>query len=58
MSGVGSSVLTEDLKGQQQETHGHPVCLSHLAGQLGDGRAISIGEVAGPTGRYELQLKV
>lgn len=28
------------------------------AGQLGDGRAISLGEVTGPSGRYELQLKV
>lgn len=28
------------------------------AGQLGDGRAISLGEVIGPGGRYELQLKV
>jgi len=27
------------------------------AGQLGDGRAISLGEVTGPSGRYELQLK-
>ncbi|HET6339576.1 MAG TPA: YdiU family protein [Polyangiales bacterium] len=27
------------------------------AGQLGDGRAITLGEVAGPNGRWELQLK-
>lgn len=27
------------------------------AGQLGDGRAISIGEVATENGRWELQLK-
>lgn len=30
----------------------------YWAGQLGDGRAISLGEVAGPGGRFELQLKV
>jgi uncharacterized protein YdiU (UPF0061 family) len=29
----------------------------HWAGQLGDGRAISLGEVDGPGGRAELQLK-
>ncbi len=27
------------------------------AGQLGDGRAITLGEVVAPTGRFELQLK-
>jgi uncharacterized protein YdiU (UPF0061 family) len=27
------------------------------AGQLGDGRAITLGEVRGPSGRWELQLK-
>lgn len=30
----------------------------HWAGQLGDGRAISLGEINGPGGRYEIQLKV
>lgn len=31
----------------------------HWAGQLGDGRAISLGEITGPSGqRFELQLKV
>jgi uncharacterized protein YdiU (UPF0061 family) len=29
----------------------------HWAGQLGDGRAITLGEVIGPSGRFELQLK-
>lgn len=29
----------------------------YWAGQLGDGRAISLGEVTGPSGRFELQLK-
>jgi uncharacterized protein YdiU (UPF0061 family) len=29
----------------------------YWAGQLGDGRAISLGEVTGPGGRFELQLK-
>jgi uncharacterized protein YdiU (UPF0061 family) len=29
----------------------------HWAGQLGDGRAILLGDVAGPDGRMELQLK-
>lgn len=29
----------------------------HWAGQLGDGRAISLGEVLGVSGRWELQLK-
>src|SRR5688572_19443681 len=27
------------------------------AGQLGDGRAITLGEAVGPNGRFELQLK-
>jgi uncharacterized protein YdiU (UPF0061 family) len=29
----------------------------HWAGQLGDGRAILLGDIAGPQGRMELQLK-
>ncbi len=29
----------------------------HWAGQLGDGRAISLGQIDGPEGRQELQLK-
>ncbi len=29
----------------------------YWAGQLGDGRAISLGEVTGPSARFELQLK-
>ncbi|MEQ1565619.1 MAG: protein adenylyltransferase SelO [Myxococcota bacterium] len=29
----------------------------HWAGQLGDGRAITLGEVLGPAGRLEVQLK-
>jgi uncharacterized protein YdiU (UPF0061 family) len=30
----------------------------YWAGQLGDGRAISLGQVSGPAGTFELQLKV
>lgn len=30
----------------------------YWAGQLGDGRAISLGQVTGPGGTFELQLKV
>lgn len=30
----------------------------YWAAQLGDGRAISLGQVTGPSGTFELQLKV
>src|SRR5690606_26824089 len=67
--GLSAAALRPDeflrvLSGQQPRPGGHPLPAVHTghqfgvwAGQLGDGRAHLLGEVAGPRGSWELQLK-
>ncbi|MEM7447887.1 MAG: YdiU family protein [Myxococcota bacterium] len=49
------NVQTEGMTPFAAAYGGHQ--FGHWAGQLGDGRAITLGELEGPSGRFEVQLK-
>ncbi len=52
----GGNALLQGMEPYSANYGGHQ--FGHWAGQLGDGRAITLGETVGPTGeRWELQLK-
>ena len=52
---LAGSALTEGMDPYAMCYGGHQ--FGHWAGQLGDGRAISLGEMVTDSGRWELQLK-
>lgn len=52
---LGGNGLFDGMKPYAAAYGGHQ--FGQWAGQLGDGRAITLGELEGPEGRFELQLK-
>ncbi len=61
---LGSQAMADILAGNALAEGMDPYAMcygghqfGHWAGQLGDGRAISLGEMVGDSGRWELQLK-
>ncbi len=61
---IGDPAFTEAFAGNRQLPGAEPLAAVYSghqfgvwAGQLGDGRAILLGEVDAPSGRWELQLK-